>query len=258
VRIDPTLSHPASTRPLDPTLTLLIAASISAAMAGLGPVPLIGRDRAPLAALGWANALAAGLMLGPAFLLMSAAMPSDPLPGALGAAVGIAFVWLSHRVGGSGELDLNQLGDTDEVYGYRVMLINALHAASEGVAIGAAMGVSVPFGVFMAAAMAIHNVPESTILTSILKGRGLRWRVGAGFAVLTNVPQILLAVVTYAIVSAAPGFSPWAIGFAFGSLVYLVLAELLPECYRQAGRTTMALVTIVAMGMVVLLDGLVG
>ena len=72
---------------------------------------------------------------------------------------------------------------------------------------------------------------------------------------MTDVPQVLLAVATFAVVQAAPAVLPWTIGFAFGSLVYLVLAELLPECYRQAGRTTMALVTIVAMGIVVLLGG---
>jgi zinc transporter ZupT len=44
------------------------------------------------------------------------------------------------------------------------------------------------------------------------------------------------------------------LGFAAGALVYLVMAELLPECYRQAGPTSIALVTIVAMGIVVLLS----
>jgi hypothetical protein len=33
------------------------------------------------------------------------------------------------------------------------------------------------------------------------------------------------------------------------------MVELLPECYRQAGSTSIALVTIVAMGIVVLLTG---
>jgi zinc transporter ZupT len=73
--------------------------------------------------------------------------------------------------------------------------------------------------------------------------------------VVTNTTQVLLAVVTYAVVVAAPGLLPWAIGFAFGSLVYLVLAELLSESYREAGRTTIAVVTLVAMGIMVLLGG---
>jgi len=58
------------------------------------------------------------------------------------------------------------------------------------------------------------------------------------------------------VVAAAPAVLPWAVGFAVGALIYLVLAELLPESYRQAGRTSIALATILAMGIVVLLDTL--
>ncbi len=225
-------------------------------MAALGPLPLLGRDRVPVVAIGWANALAAGLMLGPAYLLMTAGMSYDPLQVAVGAIVGIVFVWFTHFAAGTDEMDLNRLDESDELYGYRVMLTNALHSASEGVAIGAAMAVGAPFGVFMAGAMAVHNVPESTVLSAILRGRGMRAGVTSALAVMSDVPQVLLAVVTLAISEAAPSFIPWGIGFAVGSLIYLVLSEQMPECYRQAGRRTMALVTIVAMGIVVLLGGL--
>jgi zinc transporter ZupT len=64
-----------------------------------------------------------------------------------------------------------------------------------------------------------------------------------------------MAIVVFALIGAAPGLLPWALGFAAGSLVYLVMAELLPQCYRQAGHTSIALVTIVAMGIVILLGG---
>ena len=52
-----------------------------------------------------------------------------------------------------------------------------------------------------------------------------------------------------------PVVLPWALGFAVGALTYLVLVELLPESYRQAGHTSIALVALVAMGIVVLLRG---
>ena len=52
-----------------------------------------------------------------------------------------------------------------------------------------------------------------------------------------------------------PLLLPWALGFAMGALVYLVMVEPLPESYRQAGNTSIALVTSVAMGIVVLLNG---
>lgn len=240
---------------MDPTLVVLLASSAAAGTAALGPLPLVGRGGLPRAALGWASAVAAGLMLGAAYLLMSAGIEYDPLQGALGAVLGIGFVWLTHSASGTADLELSGVEGATDVYGYQVMLVNTLHSASEGVAIGAAFGVGVPFGVFVALALAVHNVPEATVLATILRGRGVGLLATSALAVVTNTTQVLLAVVTYAVVVAAPGALPWAIGFAFGSLVYLVLAELLSESYREAGRTTIAVVTLVAMGIMVLLGG---
>ncbi len=66
---------------------------------------------------------------------------------------------------------------------------------------------------------------------------------------------MLLAVAAFAVLTAAPSAVTWVLGFGVGALVYLVVFELLPESYRQAGSTSIALVTIAAMGIVVLLSG---
>ena len=79
--------------------------------------------------------------------------------------------------------------------------------------------------------------------------------IAAALAVATNLNQVLVAVVTFAVVGAAPFLLPWALGFAVGALVQLVLVELLPESYRVAGYTSIAVVASIAMGMVVLLEG---
>ncbi len=240
---------------MDPTLTVLLFSSLAAASATLGAIPLALRDRAPVRWIGWANAMAGGLMLGAAYALSDTGLERAPVQSALGALAGILFSAWTHRVSGTEELDLNRLDETDPVYGYKVLLVNTLHSASEGVAIGIAMVASLPFGIFVALAIAVHNIPEGTILCEVLRSGGVRLREAASLAVATNVSQILLAVVTFAVVSAAPGLLPAVLGFAIGALVYLVLVELLPESYRQAGPTTIAIVTTVAIGMLVLLHG---
>ena len=195
-------------------------------------------------------------MLGVAYALLDVGMAAATLRVAGGALLGIAFIALTHRATGTGELDLNRLDQTRPEYGYQVLLVNALHAGAEGVAIGAAMAMATAFGAFTAAAIALHNIPEATVLCAILTARGVRPRHAAALAVASDVPQILLAVVTFAVALAAPAILPWAVGFAAGALIYLVLADLLPESYREAGRTGIALATILAMGVVVLLDTL--
>jgi len=241
---------------VEPTLVVLLYSTLAAGAAALGALPLVRRGRIPVVAIGWANALASGLMLGSAYLLISAGLAYPPWIGGVGAVLGIVYVWFTHAAAGTEELDLNQLEGTGDVYGYKVLLVNTLHSAPEGVAIGAAAMVSLPFGIFVALAMAVHNIPEATALSAILRSRGVRLDTAAALGVMTNVTQVLLAVVTYALVSAAPGALPWALGFAVGSLIYLVLSELLPESYRQAGHTTIAVLTILAMGAVVLLGDL--
>lgn len=240
---------------MDPVPAVLLLSAIAAATSTTGVLPLVRRPHVPLIAIGWAHALAGGAMLGMAFLLVTASGDRNLDVTALGALLGIAFVRFTHMASGTEDLDLDRVDDTSKAYGYRVMLVNALHSASEGVAIGAAAMVSLPFGVFAALAMAVHNVPEATALSAVLRVHGVRLPHAAGLAFVSNVPQILMAVVAVALIQAAPPLLPWALGFAFGALVYLVLAEHLPESYRKAGHTTIALVTIVAMGIVVLIGG---
>lgn len=240
---------------MDPVLLVLVYSTVAAAAAGIGTIPYLWRPTAPTWWVGWSNALAAGLMLGAAYSLMVAEADRISPVGIVGVLLGMVLVNRLHAASGTSDMDLNRTDSTDTAYGYQVLLISAFHAGYEGVAIGVAFSVSVPFGVFMALAIAVHNIPEGVVLTSILLARKVRLLDAAGLAVATNTSQVLMAIVVFALANAAPGLLPWALGFAAGSLVYLVMAELLPQCYRQAGHTSIALVTIVAMGIVILLRG---
>lgn len=243
---------------VDPTLTVLVYSGAAALAAALGALPLVGRSQVPAAWIGWANAIAGGMMLGSAHVLSSAGVDTEPFAAAVGALIGIAFTYGTHRVSDTEDLDLNRLVETDPTYGSKVLLTSFLHSASEGVAIGVAMVLDLRFGIFMALAIAVHNIPEATILCAVMRGRGARLLPAAGVAVAIKAGQALLAVSVFAVVSAAPGATATVGGFAIGSLVYLVLVELLPESYREAGPTTIAVVTSVTMGVLILLRGGVG
>ncbi len=240
---------------LDPTLTVLMYSSLAAGAAVVGVLPQAVRGAPTHRAIGWANALAAGLMMGVAYTLLTTGLDGSLAQGGLGALLGIAFVRITHSITDTGELDLTQLDEAGPEYGYKVLLADTFHAAHEGIAIGAAMGLSLPLGISMAVALGVHNVPEAMILGRVLTRQGTGLLQAAALAVATNINQVLLAVVTFAVAGAAPAILPWVIGFAVGALLYLLLVELLPESYRQAGHTGIALVTLVAMGMVVLLSG---
>ena len=241
--------------PADPILSVLVYSSLAAAVSMAGALPLwTRRGGIPTRWMGWANALAGGMMIGAAYVL--SAREEEVLGMGAGALLGILFIHWTHAVAGTDELDLNQLGREEPTYGYQVVLAGTFHAAWEGVAIGAAAAVDLSLGVFMALAMALHNVPEGAVLSAVLAGQGLRRRTALGLVVAVNTPQILFAVAVLAVVSAAPVARPWAVGFAVGALLDLTLVELLPHSYRQAGKTSIALVAAVAMGIVALVEGI--
>ena len=238
-----------------PVLVVLFCATGAALVAPLGVLPLVGRDDVPLRWLGWSNAIAAGMMLAAAFVLADAGVAGESVPFGLGALLGIGFIHGSRAFSGTEELDLNQLHDASLAYGYEVLLVSSLHSAAEGIAIGAMMTVDLSVGLFVAVALALHNMPEATVLAAVFRSRDVSWRRTGALAIISNSGQVLMAVTTFAILEAAPGMLPSALGIAAGALIYVVMVDLLPESYKQAGSTSIALVTILAMGAFALIHG---
>jgi len=242
---------------MEPVLVVLGWSTGAALLAAAGIVPSIGREKVPRWWLGWSNASAAGVMLGAAYLLADSSMPGNPLPLGGGALLGIGFVWWTHEVSGTGELELNVQDQSRETYASDVLLVSALHSAAEGLAIGAAMASDLVLGIWMAVAIALHNIPEGTVQSAVFRSQGIgRWRVLL-LTLVGSATLVPMSVSTFAVLAAAPAVTPWALGFGSGALIYLVTVDLLPESYRQAGATSIALVALLAMGMVAALQGLV-
>jgi zinc transporter ZupT len=232
--------------------TVVLLALLAVIPAGLGAFLGVDRlgaarrrgDRAGTAehVLAWANASAAGLMLGIAYAVLTAGTALSPLGGTLGAAVGVGLV---HVLGTWTRSALAQ----------RVVTASALHSAAEGIAIGAAAALAPAFGLFLVLTFALHNVSEGAVLGSAVSARGRGAWSAAREATVARTAQPALAAVTLVVLRGAPALLPWALGLSAGALVYLVLAELLPGSYRFTGRTSIAVVVSVAAGIVALLGG---
>jgi zinc transporter ZupT len=138
--------------------------------------------------------------------------------------------------------------------GYKVLLQNALHSAAEGLAIGLAMVVELRLGIFLALALAVHNVAESMALTEILRRRGMTVSEAAGLCVVAKITQPVLALAAFALAPAMTGLLPAALGFAAGCLVFLVLTELLPASYRRAAKLQVGVMVSVAAGAMLLAE----
>ncbi len=227
-------------------LQVALLASAAAIAALLGPFLIEWADTPKRHVLGVADALAAGMMLGIAYPLMSAALARASVGAALGAAAGIVATYLVHwrlDIGGAPGSSVHSLA------------ASAVHAAPEGLALGAAAAFDPRLAIVLAATLAVHNVSEGAVLAAHLpRGAGGRARISL-LVVLSNAPQVVIAVLALALAGWAPALVAPLLGAAFGALTYLCLAELLPDSYELTGRTSIALVVTVAAGVVALASG---
>lgn len=215
-------------------------ATFAAMAAALGP--LVGRARrADDHNVGMATAVAAGMMLGLAYPLMRDALDTGAVWATVGAGVAVVALFLVHV---AFEIDGATL-----VAPRRALGAAAVHAAPEGLALGVACAVDSRFGLVVALTLALHNVGEGMALGVHLARHG-----GAGRAPLvaafSNLPQVALGLAGFMLASAVPALRPALLGASAGSLVYLSLADLLPDAYRAAGRTAISVAVIAATSMV--------
>jgi zinc transporter ZupT len=217
---------------------VFVAALITALATGLGALPLVIRRASGLRALGVANAIASGVMLGASVSLILEGGDRSAWRTVVGVLLGVAFIVVASRYlrAPHHELELGALRGPDAVKALLIVSVMTVHSVAEGVGVGAAFGGGETLGILIAVAIAVHNVPEGLAISLVLVPRGTSVRTAAGWSVFSSLPQPLLAVPAFVFVDAFEGVLPVALGFAAGAMIWMVARELLPEALEQASR----------------------
>lgn len=129
----------------------------------------------------------------------------------------------------------------------------ALHNVPEGMVIGASFAGGAGGGWTMAAVIGLHNIPEGmAVAVPLAAGGEQRWRA-AGMAALTGAPTVLGAMAGYRMGTMGPAALTAALSFASGAMLYVVFGELLPEAEELWRSRAPALAAVVGMvtGMVI-------
>ncbi len=237
---------------------VFVAALITAACTGLGALPFLFAPRMSLLWLGVANAIAAGVMLAASVGLTREGVVLSAWRTAVGAIVGVALIVLVRRLLHDHEhLEIGALRGADARKAVMIVAIMTAHSFTEGVGVGVSYGGGEELGGFITAAIAIHNIPEGLAISLVLVPRGVTVLAAAGWSIFSSLPQPLMAVPAYLFVEAFGPLLAAGLGFAAGAMVYMVVAELVPEA-RQAAPGRLLLVTgIVSFAAMVLLQELV-
>jgi len=244
----------------DVTLVFLYALATALAT-GLGALPFLFVKDVSDRVVGISNAVAAGLMMGASFGLVTEGTHHGEWETLGGVLLGVVFILVTQRI----------LGDHDEeelVFGAArgesarrmmlMMVVMTVHSFSEGVAGGVSFGGGMTLATLITVAIAVHTVPEGVAITAVMRPRGVSVAKCAGWSVVSSLPQPLMAVPAFLFVEAFRPGLPWGLGFAAGAMFFMVLEELLPEAFTEARRAevaTLATVTVIAM---VLFQRLIG
>lgn len=234
-------------------LLVFLYALATALATGLGALPFFFFREVSDRFVAYANAIAAGLMLGASFGLVAEGTVHGRLETLGGVLIGVVFILVTQRY----------LGEQDEeelVFGaaqgesarkmFLMMVVMTVHSFSEGVAVGVSFGGGVELATVITVAIAVHNIPEGVAITAVLRPRGVSVPRCAGWSIVSSLPQPLMAVPAFLFVEAFRPGLPWGIGFAAGAMIFMVLGELLPEALEEGRRSqvaTLATVTIIAM-----------
>ena len=111
----------------------------------------------------------------------------------------------------------------------------ALHNVPEGMVIGASFASTADQildnrgGLIMAVVIGLHNIPEGMAVAVPLISGGMSKARSVGVTALSGAPTILGAVLGFLIGTISPTALVLSLSFASGAMLYVVFGELLPE-----------------------------
>ncbi len=235
---------------MSPVLLVFSAGLVTALATGLGALPFAYiREMSPRM-LALANAIAAGLMLGASFGLITEGARFGMVQTVLGGAAGVAFILAGERFLAGREVQFGELRGAGARKILLILAVMTLHSFSEGVAVGVSFGGGEKLATLITLAIAVHNIPEGLAISAVLRPRGSSLAACAGWSIFSSLPQPLMAVPAFLFVESFQPVLPYGLGFAAGAMVFMVFLELLPEAYGNASSTTVGVwvsVTLAAM-----------
>lgn len=141
-----------------------------------------------------------------------------------------------------------------------------LHNIPEGLTVGIVFGaattghatVSLSATVALAIGLGLQNFPEGVAVAMPLRRLGWpRWR-SFWYGQLSAAVEPIAAVIGAAAVTAWLPIMPYALAFAAGAMIYVIIAEIIPECRERGNTEISTLGTIFGFVVMMILDTSLG
>jgi len=128
-----------------------------------------------------------------------------------------------------------------------LVLAITMHNIPEGLAVGVAFGAvaaglpaaTLPAAIALAIGIGIQNFPEGLAVSMPLRREGMSRRRSFWYGQLSGLVEPVAGVIGAAAVILAQPILPYALAFAAGAMIFVVVEELVPESQR-GGNTDLA------------------
>tara|TARA_Y200000002_G_scaffold357095_1_gene339373 strand:+ start:3257 stop:4084 length:828 start_codon:yes stop_codon:yes gene_type:complete len=150
-----------------------------------------------------------------------------------------------------------------------LVLAITLHNIPEGLAIGVLFGAAIQSAdLVMSAALApaialalgigIQNFPEGVAVSLPLRRDGMETRKSFWYGQLSGIVEPVSAVIGAAAVILVQPVLPYALAFAAGAMIYVVVEELIPESQMHGNTDIATLGTMIGFSVMMVLDVALG
>jgi len=234
-------------------ISVFFYALITAIATGLGALPFIFFKKVSREWLGYSNAVAAGLMLTASFTLIFEGLDFGLWKTVIGVLMGLLFILFSDNwLGKQEDLSISNLRGVDARKAIMILGVMTLHSFTEGVGVGVSFGGDEGLGLFITAAIAIHNIPEGLAISLVMIPRGMRVWTTALYCILSSIPQPIMAVPSYIFVEAFQPVLPVGLGFAGGAMIWMVFSEIIPEANQDTNSKHIGVVIAISVVLMII------
>lgn len=234
-----------------PVTQVFLFALLTAITTGLGAVPFFFiKDISP-SLLGKSNAAASGLMLAASFSLIMEGYKVSEWMTIGGMAAGVVLVVFAHKwMDNRGEVEVEDLIGGKRKRMLMFLGIMTVHSFAEGISVGVSFASTMEFGIFIAIAIAIHNIPEGLAISLVMVPKGTSPLKAVWWSIFSSLPQPLMAIPAFLFVEIFRQYLPFGLGLAAGAMIWMVFADLIPEALEKCEAKKVGLwVTIAILAM---------
>ena len=241
---------------LNPILQALLATIFTWGMTAAGAATVFLTKNVSRSLLNAMLGFAAGVMIAASFwsLLAPAIEMSEGsgvpgwIPATVGFLLGGAFLWVVDRILPHLHLglEIEQAEGIKTTWQRSVLLVTAitLHNFPEGLAVGVAFGAvaaglpaaTLAGAIALAIGIGIQNFPEGLAVAMPLRREGFSRRKSFVYGQASGLVEPIAGVIGAAAVLLMQPILPYALSFAAGAMIYVVVEELIPE--SQQGQET--------------------